>query len=797
MNKQLSTLVLFALAFVFFAQAQSGTKLDLETALRLKKGEVRTYNQQLLVKGDVKKIKLLAEQYGGRLKYSYKDIASVEIPDSKLAAFAGEVAVQEIQNPNTTGHLLMDTARIRNNVDAIHAGQSPLPRDLKGRGVIVGVIDGGIYWQHPDFKDANGNTRIRYIWDQSYANGTARPQPYNYGNEWNWQEINLGNCNHVEPAADASHGTCVTGAAAGNGFSLLGDSLGGDTTPEKRYVGIAPESEIIFVRVDVAAPNFDAHIADAVDYIFKKADAMGRACVINTSLAAYSGPHDGKDLTSQLIETLLDERNGRALVAAAGNAGNTDFHVGYNVPPDSAYTLFAYNNARNGVHFDLWADTASFKNVQFAVGCNDENGFSLARTPYYNVVADFSPVQGGSFTQSYSLQDANQLLGVVYMQASLLGSRYHIEFSVVVQPPYTNLWRLQTKGSGKFDLWSHPSFTNTSQIIQDLNGVPITETSYRAADKNKTTGGGWQCSDKVITVGNYSSRANYLDIDSNVVDLINTFPTGETVGRRFVNSSAGPTRDGRTKPDLMATGNTIIATGNLTDIAFRLSNNQRNVVGYGGKHRRNGGTSMSSAMVAGIAALYLEKRPTANWDEIKTALTCTADKDSFTTNNVNNEYGYGKVNGFAALTQTNCITFGAVDTFCINYNPQANVDSGTCIAKVYGCTDSTADNYNPLANVSDGSCTFTGIRNVFGSQVTVQVIPNPFSSYTTFKLDGLQFESAEIRITNQMGTLADVIQLVPGRTEYTWRNDKLATGVYFYQLQADGKNIKAGKLIAE
>ncbi|HRG88725.1 MAG TPA: S8 family serine peptidase, partial [Chitinophagales bacterium] len=265
----------------------------------------------------------------------------------------------------------------------------------------------------------------------------------------------------------------------------------------------------------------------------------------------------------------------------------------------------------------------------------------------------------------------------------------------------------------------------------------------------------------------------------------------------FISSSAGPTRDGRTKPDLMATGNTIIATGNLTDIAFRLANSQRNVVGYGGKHRRNGGTSMSSAMVTGIVALYLEKRPTANWDEIKTALTCTAAKDSFTTNNVNNEYGYGKVNGFAALTQTNCITFGAVDTICINYNPQANVDSGTCVAKVYGCTDSTADNYNPLANVSDGSCTFTGIRNIFGSQVTVQVIPNPFSSYTTFRLDGLQFHTGEIRIANQIGTLADVIQLVPGRTEYTWRNEKLAKGIYFYLLQADGKNVKAGKLIAE
>ncbi len=798
MIKQLSTLLCLLAICFFSAQAQNTGKLDLETTLRLSKGQVTNGTQHLLVKGDVGKIKQLVKAYGGHYKYSYGNIASVEIPDAKLLAFANEVAVWEIQNPNTTGHLLMDTARIRNNVDAIHAGLAPLPRDIKGRGVIVGIIDGGIYWQHPDFKDANGNTRIRYIWDETYLNGTAKPQPYNYGNEWNWQELNNNNCPHTEPAADSSHGTCVTGVAAGNGLSLLGDSLSGDSTPEKRYVGIAPESEIIFVRVDVNASNFDARIADAVDYIFKKADALGRACVINTSIGSYTGPHDGKDLTSQVIENLLNERNGRAMVAAAGNAGNINFHLGYNVPPDSAYTMFAYNYSRNGVYFDLWADTASFKNVQFAVGCNDSNGVNLARTRYYNILADFNPSQGTTASQTPALLDLNQLLGNIYIQATLLGSRYHVEFFVAAAAPLTNLWRLQTKGSGKFDLWSHPTLTKTSSIVTELNGSSLDATpNYKLPDNDKTTTGGWQCNDMVITVGNYSSRANYLDVDSNVVDMANAFPIGETVGRLYTNSSAGPTRDGRTKPDLVATGNTIICTGNLTDINYRLNNNQRYMVGYGGKHRRNGGTSLSSAIVTGIAALYLEKRPTANWNEIKTALICTAVKDSFTTNDVNNNYGNGKVNGFAALTQTNCITFGAVDTICINYNPQANVDSGTCIAKVYGCTDSTADNYNPLANVSDGSCTFTGIRNVFGANVTMQVVPNPFSTQTTFKFNGLNFEAGEIRILNQMGATVEVLKLIPGRTEYTLNNDKLAKGIYYYLLNADGKNVKAGKLVAE
>ncbi|HLP49374.1 MAG TPA: S8 family serine peptidase, partial [Chitinophagales bacterium] len=595
MIKTLATLILFLSACLNFTQAQTSTKLDLETFMRLRKGDVKPGHQHLLVKGDLVRIKQLAKLYGGYYKYGYNNIASVEIPDARLMAFSQEAAVEQIENPNTRGHLLMDTARIRNNIDPVHNGVSPLVNGLKGRGVIVGIIDGGIYWAHEDFRDAQGNTRIRYIWDETFVNGTVKPQPYNYGNEWNWQDINNGNCTHIEPAGDASHGTCVAGVAAGNGLSLLGDSLSGDSMPEKRYVGVAPESEIIFVRVDINAPNFSARMADAVDYIFKKADAMGRPCVINTSLGLYSGAHDGKDLATQMMEALLEERNGRALVAAAGNAGNVDFHVGYNLSPDSAYTMFAYNYAKTGVYFDFWADTTSFKNAQFAIGCNDENGTNLGRTSYYNVVDSFNPAPNSSIQITRPVGDFNQLYGNVTIQVGLSEGRYHVEVYVNAAPPLSNLWRLQTRGSGKLDLWSHPTLTGTSQIVKQLNGVDILFQNYRHADRIKTTTGAWQCSDKVITVGNYSSRGNYLDVDSQVVDLVNAFPVGEVVGERYVTSSTGPTRDNRLKPDLVATGHTIIATGNLTDIDYRLNNGERFVVGYGGKHRRIGGTSVASA----------------------------------------------------------------------------------------------------------------------------------------------------------------------------------------------------------
>uniref|UniRef100_UPI0033322595 S8 family serine peptidase n=1 Tax=Clostridium tertium TaxID=1559 RepID=UPI0033322595 len=51
--------------------------------------------------------------------------------------------------------------------------QAESPLNLRGKGVVVGIIDTGIDYLSDEFKDINGKTRINEIWDQSIGSNIA------------------------------------------------------------------------------------------------------------------------------------------------------------------------------------------------------------------------------------------------------------------------------------------------------------------------------------------------------------------------------------------------------------------------------------------------------------------------------------------------------------------------------------------------------------------------------------------------------------------------------------------------
>ena len=191
-----------------------------------------------------------------------------------------------------------------------------------GQGTIIGIVDSGIDFRHGDFvDDVTGQSRILYLWDHAPTAGSSGAPPgtvggmrFDYGIECRQDRLGRnGTC----PSRDRDgHGTHVAGIAAGDGS---GTNRG---APRYDYVGVAPEADLIVVRTNLSG----ASVVDGVAYIFARAEQLGKPAVVNLSLGTQSGPHDGKQGLSVLMDELAGP--GRIIVAAAGNDGSNFGLVG-------------------------------------------------------------------------------------------------------------------------------------------------------------------------------------------------------------------------------------------------------------------------------------------------------------------------------------------------------------------------------------------------------------------------------------------------------------------------------------
>ena len=204
--------------------------------------------------------------------------------------------------------------------------------NLSGAGVLVAVLDSGVDYRLPEFRNPDGTTRIRYLWDQTLKPGAIEDSPdsparrppagYQLGVEFDSDQINqaLSASTAQEqfallPSVDSSgHGTAVAGIALGNSAA---------------YQGVAPNAELIVVKLglpDAFSFPRTTEIMRAVTYVIQKAIELAMPLVINLSFGNTYGAHDG----SSLIERFLDNAAeiGRTVICVGvGNEGNSGGHL--------------------------------------------------------------------------------------------------------------------------------------------------------------------------------------------------------------------------------------------------------------------------------------------------------------------------------------------------------------------------------------------------------------------------------------------------------------------------------------
>lgn len=557
------------------------------------------------------------------------DIVAVRAPIDALQALANEPAVRFIEVSKKSRPLLNDS-RVEIRADRVHAGTG-LPQAYRGENVIVGVLDSGIDFTHPDFSDATTGTRIQYLLEYTQGGGQ---------NEWTKSQIdnNPGSVTQRDGNGGDGHGTHVTGIAAGGG--RLNTAMS----------GIAPRADIIFIKgirdPDSQGGFADTDIVDGCAYIFQKAAQLNKPAVINLSLGGHIGPHDGTSLYEQALSGLTGP--GKIIVAAGGNEGFDFIHAGGTTMSAifNETLLFADQQQQLEV-VDLWYEAGAISQV--AIGAYQLVGNQLTflgSTPLLPVgqVRNLAPLVINNTTRGYieidaqTVQDPNNGDGEVLFAISD-NNDPNVDLTETI-------WSVATVGgqtSGRLDMWLVTNGFFYPQPVGFPNEIEMPgNTDYTVGLPSTAR--------KIISVGSYVTKNTWTANDGNQYQRLNPDPNNPNntvvpvLGQRSYFSSKGPTRDGRIYPNIAAPGEIIFSA-----LSSAFTQVQPELVLQGGGYQGQNGTSQATPHVAGVIALMLQANRNLTYDGVIQIFTQTARSDAQTGTVPNNLFGAGRIDAQAAV----------------------------------------------------------------------------------------------------------------------------------------------------
>jgi subtilisin family serine protease len=532
-------------------------------------------NTEVIIKfhGDLEEI---ARQLGGFAEQLNENYAILTIPLTSFSQLFTVRGIEYFEMPKSMAYMLQRSME----KSCIPPVQRERNFGLRGNGVLVAIIDSGIDFTHPDFRNQDGSSRIAYLWDQSLE-GTP-PPGFSVGRLFTNEELNTALQSPdpftVVPSRDViGHGTAVAGVAAGNGRSSDGQE-----------VGVAPECELIVVKLqrsEAIGFALSTAIMRGVKFALDAAQALEKPVAINISNGTNDGAHDGNSLFEQYLDS-VSERWKCVICVATGNEGSSGHHF-YGVAAEKRtnYAEMVVGENIRSLYITLWKNFADSIEYELIAPSGQSTG---------NIAA----------TQSVTITALDRVqVSVLYGQPNHYTTSQEVYFSLnaIGEAIPQGLWRLAYTGQsvvdGRFDIWLPMTDAVTRQtafLVPNIqNTITIPATAY-----------------KVLSVGAYNS-------------LLNT--SVDFSGRGLTYGRYGQ------KPDLVAPGVSILTTK------------------VGGGYDRFTGTSIATPFVTGSAALMLEwgnvkgNDPFLYGERVKSFL-CRSAARSFPRAYPNPEWGYGALN---------------------------------------------------------------------------------------------------------------------------------------------------------
>lgn len=346
--------------------ALEATEEEREKSVVLNTGydrEERTWELIVKYTGDLERIASENIQVT-RLLNEY---AILVVPESLIGRLADIPEIEYIEKPKRLYFARADGKR----ASCMTPVQRP-PLSLTGRGVLVAVLDSGADYRHPEFRNLDGTTRIRALWDQT-AEGTP-PPGYYVGTEYTQEQLNealaregLTQQEAVREASD--EGLMQQGAVrktsgemlarqnvlpvsrdvSGHGTGVLAIAAGNN--------GVAYESEILVVKL--GSPKADSfprttELMMGINYVIEKALEYRMPVAINISFGNTYGSHTGKSL----LETYIDDISNlwkSVFCVGSGNEGAAAGHAGGRLADGEIQNVeFAVGNYEPTLSLQIW-----------------------------------------------------------------------------------------------------------------------------------------------------------------------------------------------------------------------------------------------------------------------------------------------------------------------------------------------------------------------------------------------------------------------------------------------------------
>ena len=575
----------------------------------------------------------ILEAKGIRVKGQVRKFVFLEVPTEQLTFLETlEEFVSLTENP--VYHPMTDKSRSVinvSNINGIDSESYTFDIPYTGKGVVVGIVDAGMDYNHIAFKDSNGNTRVKKVVDyKNNGSATIATTP-----EAIAQLTTDGNTDK-----DKSHGTHVASCAVGSIIDATVDYDGSSKNivgaGSRKLGGMAPEADIVLCGTYSLTGE---HITKSVDEIVKTAKELNEPCVINfsfgtTGTSMYGGWHDGSTQTNSLINEYANE--GVIFCMSTANDAINNWTVDKTIPAGGelkfiprkdiaiASTSRAYIPQQTIlINLPQCTNTQALSYELEAVDSITGAVTTLAVTPLRNTNGN-TIIPSVTFTQSSSHH--NWVTGTLSLTKCYFAD--NSKFLVI---------KLKNKTDSELRVYAMSGRKDDSGYLDNLAHTDIPNYEYDKGTADMSIN--HACSaDNLISVGAYTIEPKVRSYKGTSYSLA----PGSTLYKQMggPNSTAGYSsygRDdfGKAHPDVIAPGTFTVAAYSQYDtskataadkstwqeqyICAYLTQNGNNFLFY-----RNQGTSMAAPITAGVIALWLQAYPKLTAENVRTVIQQTS-----------------------------------------------------------------------------------------------------------------------------------------------------------------------------